>query len=125
MKNEVFQKMFDMIQPFLPDEWQKMIFFVGYTKGSYSMKFYSCDSSGHYTDCFRQINSDKAQLIKLFMAIDRILSGERSQLGEKEQWSVMTMIVDHEGNMKTSFDYTDISENVLSYEKIWKETYLR
>ena len=37
----------------------------------------------------------------------------------------MTMIVDAEGNMKTAFDYTDLSHGNYQYKKEWKKKYLR
>lgn len=124
MNNEIFQKVFNLVQPFLPEGWNKMILYVGYTVGSYSMKFYTCDSQGTYTDCFKCKEISKAKLIQLFMSVDKLLAPERRTLDEKNKWSVMTMIVDSEGNMKTEFDYTDISENTIAYEQRWKEKYI-
>lgn len=122
MNNEMFQQIFDLILPTLPDGWKKMILYVGYTSGSYTMKFYTRDVNGVYTDCFSQKDSNKVRLIKLFMSIDNIIGKERNN--EKDRWSVMTMIVDNGGNMKTEFDYADISENSIQYERKWKEKYI-
>lgn len=35
-----------------------------------------------------------------------------------------SMTVDSDGKMKTDFDYTDISNDVIEYEEHWKEKYL-
>lgn len=125
MNNKIFQKVFDMIQSFLPDDWKKMILYIGYTSGSYSMKFYTCDSQGKYTDCFSQNGANKAKLIHLFMSIDKVMEPERRMLDEKNKWSVMTMIVEENGSIKTEFDYTDISENTIAYEQNWKGKYIK
>lgn len=124
MDNKVFQEVFEMIQPFLPKVWEKMILFVGYTVGSYSMKFYTYNSQSEYIDCFSQEGASKAKLIPLFRSIDRRLSKERKALDDKDKWSIMTMIVNSDGSMKTEFDYSDISENFIAYEQKWKEKYL-
>lgn len=124
MDNKVFQEVFDMLQPFLPSDWKKMVLFIGYTTGSYSMKFYTCNSVGKYIDCFSQGGVSKAKLIQLFMAIDKRLAKDRKELDDKNKWSVMTMIVNSDGSMKTEFDYADISENFIAYEQKWKEKYL-
>lgn len=124
MNNDVYQKIFDMLQPALPSGWKKLVLFVGYTSGSYTMKFYTSDDKGVYIDCFSQKSVHKAQLIKLFMGIDKELSAERKQIECKNRWNVMTMIVDSEGNMKTEYDYSDISENAIVYEQQWKEKYI-
>lgn len=125
MNGEIFQDVFDVIQPFLPKCWEKMILYVGYTAGSYSMKYYTSDSEGNYRDCFEQQGANKAKLIQLFMSIDKMLNVERKKLDDKNRWTVMTMIVDSDGNMKTEFDYSDISEDAIAYERKWKETYVK
>lgn len=125
MNNEIFQEVFDILQPVLPEGWEKMVLFVGYTTGSYTMKYYTSDNSGKYTDCFSPKGINKAQLIKLFMNIDKVVSSERKKMDEKSRWSVMTMLVSSEGSMQTEFDYSDISENVIAYEQKWKEKYIK
>lgn len=65
-----------------------------------------------------------AQLIKVFMNIDKIIKVERDKLDDKSKWSVMTMIVDADGNMKTEFDYSDISEDSIGYEQNWRKKYI-
>ena len=125
MDNEIFQKIFDILQPVLPTGWKKMVLFVGYTAGSYTMKYYTCDNQGIFTDCFSQSGINRAQLIKLFMSIDKAVTPERKKLDGKNKWSVLTMIVTDDGKMKTDFDYTDISDNAIAYEQSWKEKYIK
>lgn len=125
MNNDVFQRLFDELQPALPKDWKKLILFVGYTTGSYTMKFYTSDDKDVFTDCFSQKGINKGSLIKLFMNIDKTLKAERNTLNGKDKWNVMTMIVDADGNMKTEYDYADISENAIAYERSWKEKYLK
>lgn len=125
MNNEMFQNIFDLIQPLLPNSWSKMVLFVGYTAGSYTMKYYTADEKGKYTDCFSQSGVNKTQLIKLFMSLDKVLGSERKKLDDKNKWTVLTMTVSSDGIMKTEFDYTDISDNAIEYEQGWKNKYLK
>lgn len=124
MDNELFQKVFDIIQPLLPVGWNKTILYVAYTSGSYSMKYYTKDEKDRYIDCFSNKTVGKAQLIRAFMNIDKIIVPERKKLAEKDQWSIFTLAVDKNGNMKADFDYTDITQNTIEYERRWKEKYL-
>lgn len=124
MNQEVFQDVFDKVGDYLPIGWQKMVFFAGYTKGSYNMKFYYKNSKGEYFDCFNIPGIEKANLIKLFMDIDKVFSKERKKLNDKDRWSIFTMAVDFKGNMKTEFDYKDHSEDMIAYEREWKKKYL-
>ena len=125
MNNAIFKKIFDMLQPVLPKEWKKLVLYVAYTAGSYTMKYYTSDTNGVYTDCFRQKNINKTQLINLFMHIDKVVESERKKLDDKNKWSVMTMIVDIDGGMKSEFEYEDISENAIAYEQSLKEKYIK
>lgn len=125
MNNEIFQNIFDILQPAFPNKWKKMVLFVGYTAGSYTMKYYTADDKGEYTDCFSQKGVNKAQLIKLFMNIDKVVAPERKKLDDKNKWTVLTMSVTNDGSMKTEFDYADISENAIAYEQKWKEKYIK
>ena len=124
MNEKVFQEVWDKIQDYLPADWQRMVFFAGYTEDSYSMKFYSKPDNGSYIDCFRLPGAVKAKLIKLFMDVNKILAEERKKLDDKNKWTVFTMMVDSDGNMKADFDYSDHSEDMISYEREWKKKYL-
>ena len=48
MDNKVFQDIFDILQPVLPKEWKKLLIFIGYTEGSYTMKYHTCNESGEF-----------------------------------------------------------------------------
>ncbi len=125
MHDKIFQDIFDRIQDYLPRDWKRVIYFVGYTEGSYSMKFYSQNGEGEYLDCFHMQGATKGQLVKLFMDIDKILSKERIELSDEHKWSSLTMVVEENGTMKTEFDYEDLTNDMISYEKRWREKYLR
>ncbi len=87
------------------------------------MKFYAKMNSD-YIDCFSFEGVSKADLIKLFMKIDKVLKAERDKLSGKDKWTVFTMSVDSTGAMKTFFDYDDHSEDMIAFEKEWKKKYL-
>lgn len=124
MEDKSFQKIFGVLEPVLPRHWKRLVLFAGYTQGSYTMKYYVKDDNDLYTDCFSQNVIGNAQLIKVFMNIDKIIKVERDKLDDKSKWSVMTMIVDADGNMKTEFDYSDISEDSIGYEQNWRKKYI-
>lgn len=124
MNGKMFQDVFDLLQDFLPQNWTEMVLFAGYTKGSYSMKYYCKIGNAAFIDCFHIGGVSRADLLKLFINMDKILSKERTLLDEENRWTVLTMIVDNEGKMRTEFDYNDHSEDMLAYEKEWKKKYL-
>ena len=118
-----FQNIFDKLQEVLPLSWDEVVFYAAYTAGSYSMKYY-IKTGTEIIDCYNQANVNRMQLIKAFMDIDKELASARKGLAPTEVWSIMTMIVDSKGNMKTHFDYADISENVIEYTRAWEQKYL-
>jgi len=124
MNEKLFQDIYEKIEEFLPNRWEKVAFYAGYTAGSYSMKYYVDNGSGEYIDCFSLPNVKKPQLIQLFMSIDKIITPVRKSFDDQNKWTVLSMIIDSNGKMKTDFDYCDISENAISYEKEWKKKYL-
>ena len=89
------------------------------------MKFYvQSKENEEYVDCYNLPDISRTKLIKLFMDLDKVLSESRKALSEKDRWTIFTMIVKEDGNMKAEFDYEDHSEDMISYEKEWKKKYL-
>ena len=125
MNETIFQNVFDLLQDYLPEAWKKAVLFAGYTEGSFRMKFHVMNQNGVYVDCYQLKNCARAQLIRLFMDVHKVLEPSRKQTNGQKPWTVFTMIVDANGKMKTYFDYEDISESAIAYEKAWKEKYLK
>lgn len=123
MNIQLFQTIFDKLQEFLPSAWDEVVFYAAYTEGSYSIKYYVKNGT-EVTSCFNLPGLNRAQLVKLFIAIDKELTAARKTLSAKDTWNVMTMIISADGNMKTHFDYADISENFIAYAEEWEAKYL-
>lgn len=122
MNDRIFQQVFDVISRFLPDRWNQVVFFAGYTEGSYSMKFYARENDRSYTDCFHMPGATMPELIKAFAQIDGFLGNERSV--SSQPWTILTMVVSEDGKMRADFEYEDHSQDMLTYEAQWKERYL-
>lgn len=124
MNSDIFQNTFDLLLDYLPADWDKLIFYAAYTNGSYSMKYFTKSEDSGWIDCFSQKDITRSDLIKLFIKINNSLSKERNDLSDKDRWTVLTMIVDSNGNMTSDFDYTDISDCEIEYERKWEKKYL-
>ena len=120
-----YQAIFDVLQDVLPPVWEKVVFYAEYTEGSYSMKYFVNINGGSFVDCYQLKEFSKAQIIKVFMNIDKMISPIRSQMEKGKRWNVFTLIVDASGKFRTEFDYADISENTISYHEAWKDKYLK
>ena len=121
MNDKIYQIIFDEVSNFLPVEWSKVIVYLEHGEESYSYSFY-VKVDKHYINCF-DVGVSERKLFAAFSKIEKKVSKERKKLDKC--WSNMTMIVDNKGNMKTAFDYTDLSQGNYKYKKEWKMKYLR
>ena len=65
----------------------------------------------------------QAQLLSYKVTIRYIPASDQTQ-ADKDKWSSLTMRVEKNGAMKTDFDYEDHTDDMVLYEKKWKEKYL-
>ena len=122
LNNKTYQLIFDEIIDFLPDDWEKLVVYLEHGEESYSYSFY-VKSNGEYTKCFDLQNIYEKDLLSAFSEIEKNVSEERNN-SKDELWSNMTMVIDNKGNMKTDFDYSDLSGGNYHYKESWKKKYL-
>lgn len=120
MNDKIYQMIFDEVSDFLPFEWSKVVIYLEHGEEAYSYSFY-VKVGRSYVKCF-DLEISENKLFAAFARIEKKVSKERSKLDKC--WSNMTMVVDDEGNMKTAFDYTDLSRGNYQYKKAWKKQYL-
>ena len=108
MKDISYQSIFNTLQDILPDAWHKVVFYAQYGESSYSMKYFVDSGDGKYTECFKLKGINKRDIIKAFAVIDSQIMPVRKELGIKDTWSVMTLIVDDEGNFK--YEWTEAND---------------
>ena len=118
----MFQKVFDLIQDNIPADWDKLAFFAIYFDGGYTMKYY-VKTEGKYLDCYNIAKEEKVE--KTFSDIDKVIEPIRYKLSDKDKWKVFTMTVTSDGNMKSEFEYDDVSGNEIDYIRNWKKKYLK
>ncbi len=124
MKDITYQSIFNTLQDILPDAWHKVVFYAQYGESSYSMKYFVDSGDGKYTECFKLKGVSKRDIIKAFATIDSQIMPIRKELSIKDTWSVMTLVVDDEGNFKADYEYKKISDDSIGYYQRWKEKYL-
>ena len=125
MKEVSYQSIFNILQEILPDDWHKVVFYAQYDENSYSMKYFVDSGDGNYTECFKLKDISKRDIIKAFAVIDSQIMPIRKELSKKDTWTVMTLVVDENGNFKADYEYKDISEDLVGYYNGWKNRYLR
>lgn len=120
MSEKIYQMIFDEVSNFLPSEWTQLVVYLEHGEEAYSYSFY-VKVNGRFVKCF-DLNVSEDKLLAAFAKIEKKVSKERSKL--EKCWTNMTMVIDSEGNMKTAFDYTDLSRGNYQYKKAWKKKYI-
>ena len=119
MTIKLFQKIYEKLNVYLPEEWEKIVYYAYYpTDDSYDMKFY-VNVDQKYKSCFDFINHYK--IADLFSDIDDLIYPIRETMNDK--WTIMTITVEKNGKFKTDYVYDRINET--EFFKKWESQYLK
>ena len=120
MNSNIYQIILDNILSLEMKQWDKIVFYSQYDEDSYEMKFY-VKQNGMYTDCFSLGFS-----VDIFIEIDKELAKSRSEFEKENEdiWKVMTIVFNSDFKFKTFYDYSYVSDDVISYKRAWKKKYL-
>ena len=124
MNNDMFQKIFDILIDDLPTDWSKIVYLAEFYDGSFSMKYYVKTPTSDYISCYDMENFDNNKFIMMSIELNNIISTNRLQLSEDKRWSAIAMTVESSGKMYTDFDYANVIEDQIEYEKNWEEKHL-
>ena len=111
---------FDKIRKILPDKSDKTIFFVGITKTSQEVYFYSF-INGEAVQCYtlaEQYELDENELAEVFSEIVEIIKD--SKLFIPDEYNVGTISIDKSG-IKLDMEYYDMNASEYRIQKEWKK----
>lgn len=120
MQDNIYQQIYNELDSYLPNRWNKLVVYIEYGVDSYSISFY-VTTEGKTVKCFDLAYIDESQLLDTFSRIDKIVGPERKK--EVDKWSNMTLVIEGE-NFHADFDYTDLSKGSFAYKREWKKKYL-
>lgn len=111
---------FDKVRKILPDKSDKTIFFVGITKTSQEVYFYSF-INGEAVQCYtlaEQYELDENELAEVFSEIVEIIKD--SKLYVPDKYNVGTISIDKFG-IKLDMGYYDMDASEYRIQKEWKQ----
>lgn len=134
LEQQTDQKIFNILQKYLPDGWLEVVFFAGYYKDdSGYFKYWIKLENEKYIDCFHFIPEPKAGekdiLQDQLMEIHNALKFVRLKLSDKHRWVCMKMSVNNKGELLKNYDYADgvakenLKQYVVEYKDILNEKY--
>ena len=119
-----YQEIFDLVLPFLPESWQKVVLYAEYGEDSRCIEFYVKDAEGHYTKCFDILDAADDELLDAFDEMDEVFEAQRQELPDGSVWTSSTLTVTSAGRLDADFDYSDLSESSFEHKKEWRARYL-
>ena len=111
---------FDKVRKILPDMSDKTIFFVGITKTSQEVYFYSF-INGEAVQCYTlaaQYELDENELAEVFSEIVEIIKDSKLYISDK--YNVGTISIDKSG-IKLDMGYYDMDASEYQIQKEWKK----
>ena len=124
MDEKIYQKILDLTIGYVPEDFEKIVFYIAYTDGGYEIKYYVKDNK-QYIDCYNIESVNDDELVDLFDDIDKVISKERKKLDKDNVWSIMTLVISADGKFNAYFSYDDIVDNEVENFKKWKSKYLK
>lgn len=121
---DYFQRLFDLISPYLPTGWRTTVVYAEFGETSYSIEFYVACKPDAFIKCFDLPGIDEDELLDSFDDVANILLEQRADQTMGKPWSNMTMTIQSTGDMKTDYDYTSPDKLTFEHKQTWKERYL-
>lgn len=127
LEQQMDQKIFNILQNYLPNNWLEVVFFVGYYKDdSGYFKYWVKTEKGQYVDCFTLIpepkQGEKDILQEQLMKLHKEMKWVRGKLSEKHKWICMVMSISNQGKLTKTYDYADgvVKQNLMQYVEDYK-----
>lgn len=120
-----YNKLFDCIKKFFPNQWEEIVFYAVIGNGRYSMKFFIDLGNGEKIDCLNMSSINKTALYKAFSNIYNDIQLQRASLTKHKHWSSFIMHINSNGKFNVRYDYDDISSSMLNkIKEIEKEIHI-
>lgn len=119
-----FEDVVDKLLDIIPQDWNRAIFMVEYTSGSYSMRCYYTQEGDSLIDVSKIPNASKIQIINTYKALNCYFQKCRAELVGNACWNSMTISFDKEGTIRSEFDYSSHEGAAMEYIEGWKKKYL-
>lgn len=129
---QIYQEVADILIQMIPEKWQDIFLYAEMDEGGQRLFFYYYPAARtepvYMLDMAQVFNLKKQKLERLnnqlYRAFARLYE-EFSKAGEK-QWTNLTFMLNHKGNMKVKFDYDNLSMTNFSEKKEkWEAEYLQ
>ena len=123
--NKIFKIIYNQICTFLPDEWNKVIFYYEIGDDFHSSEFYVELTNHKFVKCYDLPNVDEDVMYERFEMLHEEITKTRKNVRSKDLWKSMTMGLKSDGNYFVDYDYDHLMNIEIDYKKVWKEKYLK
>lgn len=122
---KMLQSIASTLENTLPSDWSTVVFYAELSEGAFSMEYFVKQAGGKsFIKCYDLPGIEKAQLMKDFMTLNKVISAERSSLKADKRWGSMTLILQSNGKFRVEYDYSDMTDKPYARKQAWKKRYL-
>ena len=111
---ESFQNIYDIIEPSLPESWEKIVLFSAFKEQVCEIIYYvNKQQSYDYQDCF-SLGLSKEEIFSIVDLLNKEIATARDRNVEGEKWNTIIMSIKRDGTFIVNYDYDELSiENGL------------
>ena len=123
MTEIVYERLYKVVVPTLPNAWTKIIIYAAFVKDSCDIKYYVKVNDGSVYDCF-QLQINPKQIFDILAQIHHELAIARNPLSPDKRWNGVTIVIENDGAFHADFDYDELTLNAGVNEQ-WTQKYLK
>lgn len=119
----VLGEILDLVCKTLPFDWDRIVLYMEYGKGSYSFKYYYSDKDNKFIQDFDINGIKEDDIINTYMGINKLLVPKLLDISKEDMWDNCTITFNSEHKFTIDYDYNSYDDR-YEFREIWKYKYL-
>lgn len=126
-----FQKIYEIISPSLPKNWERIVLFVAIIHGRWELNYFVKVNEKRlllnrriYKDC-SSLGLNYSSLRDISFELQKEIVKNYDFLEEKKKWSGLTIEINSNGDFNSTFEYSRENVEKEDYFDSWKNQYLK
>lgn len=124
MNTDIFQIIYSEIRTFIPEKFEKIVFYGENSTEHYCYEFFVLIDNEKWLKCYDIQNVDFEDLLKTFDAIDNVVNELKTSNPVENNWDIITITIDRDLKFHADYVYKDSQFDKLIFESEWKNKYL-
>ena len=100
-----YQKIFNVIKPSLPNPWDSIVIYAGFSQNVCDIK-YLVWKGNLFTECY-DLNIDGNILLRILFEVQNEIVKVRNSLDDSDRWNSVKITITSQGTFESEFGYSD------------------